>query len=393
MKKNALFLFVWVIVIFLTVASSPAAQQTPIKIGHIRPLTGVAAMVSAKMIKAFDYAFQQVGYQVAGHPIQIIVGDSQADSAKAIDVTRKMVENDKAAMIVGPLMAGEQMAVAGYINQVGIPAFYTNPAPGRLLGGSNKWVILGEGAQAQIPSVMGAYAYEQLGYRKLSIITNDNDSGRGFLNPLSNAFKKRGGQIVHEQFTVYPCQDYAPYLTVLKEANAVAAWTEGTNAIKLLSQYHEMGIYKKFPLLGAYMGNFLVPFIVKALPPAAADALVGVSVPIVWSPLVDNPVSKQFVSAYTAAVGMPTDDSDSSPYQGGVAIIKALQATHGDTTPDKLRQALLSVNFEGPEGPVKFDPQTMAPIKTVYIARIAKRGDAFVLDPVFTYRDVPSVGY
>jgi branched-chain amino acid transport system substrate-binding protein len=345
------------------------------------------------MVKSFDYAFQQVGYQVAGHPIQIVVGDSQADSAKAIDVARRMVENDKVAMIVGPLMAGEQMAVAGYINQVGIPAYYTNSAPGRLLGGSNKWVILGEGAQAQIPSVMGAYAYEQLGYRKLNIITNDNESGRGFLGPLINSFKKRGGQIVQEQYTVYPCQDYAPYLTVLKDANGVAAWTEGTNAIKLLSQYHEMGIYKKFPLMGAYMGNFLVPFIIRALPPAAADALVGTPVPVVWSPLVDNPVSKQFVSAYTAAIGMPTDDSDSSPYQGGLAIIKALQATNGDTTPDKLRQALLSVNFEGPEGPVKFDPQAMAPIKTLYIAKVAKRGNAFVLEPVFTYKDVPPAGY
>src|SRR3972149_7042824 len=119
MRKNAWFLSVLVIGSFFIVASSPAAELPPIKIGHIRPLTGVAAMVSAKMVKSFDYAFQQIGYQVAGRPIQIIVGDSQADSAKAIDVARKMVENDRVAMIVGPLMAGEQMAVAGYINQVG----------------------------------------------------------------------------------------------------------------------------------------------------------------------------------------------------------------------------------------------------------------------------------
>ena len=149
---------------------------------------------------------------------------------------------------------------------------------------------------------------------------------------------------------------------------------------------------KKFPLLGAYMGNFLVPFIVRALPPAAADALVGISVPIVWSPLVE-PCQQEFVSAYTSAVGMPTDDSDSSPYQGGMAIIKALQATNGDTSPDKLRQALLSVDFEGPEGPVKFDQADHGSRSKWSISPKWSNGaTAFVLEPVFTYRGCSACG-
>src|SRR3972149_7377915 len=118
-----------------------------------------------------------------------------------------------------------------------------------------------------------------------------------------------------------------------------------------------MGINKKLPMFGAYMGNFLVPFILRALPPAVSESLVGTLVPTPWSPLVDTEVSKKFVAAYTEAIGVPTDDSDSGPYLGGMAIIKALQATNGDTNPEKLRQALLSVDFEGPEGPMKFDKQ------------------------------------
>ncbi len=81
-------------------AQSPAAKGV-IKIGHIRPLTGNLATTSDLMLKSFDLAFQQVGYQVAGKQIQIIVGDSKGDPATAIDVARKMVENDKVDMIVG----------------------------------------------------------------------------------------------------------------------------------------------------------------------------------------------------------------------------------------------------------------------------------------------------
>lgn len=387
-----------------TTSSITSATQAPtttpqassggvIKIGEIRPLTGPLAIASKNMVEAFDFAFQQVNYQVAGKKIQIVVGDSQGDSATSIDVARKMVENDHVAMIVGPTMGGDEMAVAGYINQAGIPELFTNTAPDALMNPSNKWAISNDGTQTQTSSVMGVYAYEQLGYRKVDVLTGDDQASHGFLNGFMNAFKKKGGQIVQEQYTVYPCSDYAPYLAVLKPADAVVAWTDGSNAITLLTQYHNMGIDKRFPLVGAFFGSFLDPAIVNVLPPAVADSTVGDMVPTPWSPLLDNSISQKFVSDFQAKYGtVPSNADFSGPYQGALTIIHALQATNGDTTPDKLRQAILSVNFEGPEGPQKFDQQTMAPVRTIYICKIAKQGNAYVWQPVFSYKAVPPGG-
>ena len=77
-----------------------ARSEDVIKIGHMRPLTGPMAQMSQEMVRAFDWAFEQVGYQVAGKKIEIIVQDSEASAEKAIDVARKMVEKDKVALIV-----------------------------------------------------------------------------------------------------------------------------------------------------------------------------------------------------------------------------------------------------------------------------------------------------
>ncbi len=241
-------------------ATTPAAAGGVIKIGHIRPLTGGMAATSDLMVKAFDWAFQQVNYQVAGKQIQIIIGDSKGDTATALDVARKLVENDKVAMIVGPTQSGEAMAVSQYMEQVGTPMLLTNPGqPAGIIAQHRKWTIGSGGTQPQIGSPIAFYAFDKANIKKVDIFTADFAGGHGFMDAFMAAYKKKGGQIVQETYTPYPTQDFAPYLAVLKPADAVVAWLDGDQAIKFLSQYHELGIDKKFPLVGAFHGSFLAP--------------------------------------------------------------------------------------------------------------------------------------
>jgi branched-chain amino acid transport system substrate-binding protein len=388
-----LFLIPAITAIFLTSWSPPAtaASQDIIKIGHIRPLTGNLAITSSLMVKAFDLAFQQVNYQVAGKQIQIIVGDTKGDPASAIDLARKMVENDKVAMVVGATTVGENMALAGYFNRVGVPQILSVQMPVLQIP-NNKWVIGAGGTPAQLTSIMGAYAYDKLNYRKVGILTQDNSSGRAFLNPFMASFKAKGGQIVQETYTTFPAPDFAPYLTVLKEADALVAWTAGADAIKFLTQYHEMGFDKRLPLLGAYHGSFLVPYVLNNMSPAAAAATVGCLLPTPYSPALNTEANKKFVAEVQSKMNIYPDDTESGPYQVGMAVIEALKATSGDTTPERLRQAFLNVNFVGPEGPTKFDPQTGISIKTLYICKIVKQGNHYTWQDVFTYPDVPPTG-
>jgi branched-chain amino acid transport system substrate-binding protein len=393
MKKVALYLTVFLVLSSLVIVehSEPASQEV-IKIGHIRPLTGNLAATSDLMVKSFDLAFQQINYQVAGKQIQIVVGDSQGNPQASTDVAKKMVENDKVAMIVGPTTVAENAAIANYLNQVGIPHITTSQIPYNIII-ADKWVVGVGGTSEQLCSSMGVYAYDHLKYRKLDILTQDTGSGKAYLGAFINAFKNKGGQIVQEQYTAFPAPDFAPYLTTLKDADALAVWTNGADAIKFLTQYHEMGIAKKLPLLGAYHGAFLSPFTLKALPPAAAEATIGKLVPTPYSPFLDNAVNKKFVPLIQSKMNLVPDDTESALYQTGMAIIEALKATGGDTTPAKLRQALLSLDFEGPQGRMKFDPQTAVAIKTTYICKVMKQGNDYLWQSVFTYNDVPAKGF
>jgi branched-chain amino acid transport system substrate-binding protein len=392
MKRTVWCLMILMLLSGMLIAGSAYSQEV-IKIGHLRPLTGNLAMTSDLMIKGFDLAFEQVNYLVAGKKIQIIIGDTKGDVQTTIDSARKMVENDKVAMIVGSTIIAENAALANYINQVGIPQIITTQLPLEVYL-TNKWAVGVGGTSAQLTSAMGAYAYDKLGYRKLDIMTQDTASGRAYLAPFISTFKAKGGQIVQEQYTRFPCPDFAPYFTTLKDADALAAWTNGADAIKFLTQYHEMGVDKRLPLVGAYHGSFLAPFTLGALPPADAEARVGDYVATPYSPLFDSSANKQFITAIQSKMKLVPDDTQSAAYQAGMIIIEALKATKGDTTPAKLRQAMLATKLEGPQGVMQFDPQTGISIKTTYICKIAKSADGkgYVWQPVFTYKDVPPKG-
>jgi branched-chain amino acid transport system substrate-binding protein len=366
----------------------PPATGGTVKIGEIRSLTGNLAMSSELMNKAFDLAFAQIGYQVANKNIQIIIGDSKGDPTVAVDVARKMVENDKVDVIVGATTVGENFALATYCNQAGVPHILNSAFPIGAVA-KNNWVIAAGGTPAQLSSPMGDYLYTHLNYKKIDILTQDNTSGRAFLTPLTTTFKARGGEVVQETYTAFPAPDFAPYLTALKPADALVAWTAGADAIKFLTQYHEMGIDKTLPLVGAFHGSFLVPVVVSELPAATGDALVGDLVPSPYSPDLDTDVNRAFVEAVKANMGVALpDDNESGPYGVALLIIEALKATNGDTTRATFMQALLNVHVTGPEGTVSVDQATKAMIKNVYICKLAKVDTGYALQHVFTYEGV-----
>jgi branched-chain amino acid transport system substrate-binding protein len=375
--------------------TTTVAQTTGvIKIGHIRPLTGAMAATSDEMVKAFDWAFERIGYQVAGKKIEIVVGDSKADAQVSVDVARKMVESDGVAMVVGPTQGGEVMPVADYMNKAGVPLLLTTQVPPPIVTTDMKWCICAGGTEPMSASAMATYAYDTLNMRKVIVLTGDYAPGHGFLGDFEATFTKKGGQIVQKIFTPVPTQDFSPYLSSLKSADAVAAWIDGDQAVKLLTQYHELGIDKKMPIIAASWGAFIAPYILAGMPQDAADATIGKDyIPTSYSPLTDDPFNQQWVQDFKAKFGFTPEDTSAGAYLGAMIVIEALKLTNGDTDPAKLRDALLAVNFDSPYGQVTFDANTRVRHMDMFISQIVKQGTEYMWSPIYTFKDIPALGF
>ncbi len=254
------------------------------------------------------------------------------------------------------------------------------------------WSFMCGGSTSQISGTMGLYAYQEMGLKTVTAISFEDTDGHNFLDPFLEQFKKNGGQVIQTQYTPRPCPDYAPFFAAFKKADAVVAWADGSDAIKFLNQYHEMGIRGKMPLVASFFGSFVETFILSALQPAAADAMIGEKAPTTYYPGLDNEVNKQFAQVMTQRLGYPPAEADSGAYVGGLVALKALQATNGDTNPEKLRQAIMALDIQTPESRLRFDPKTRFPLADVYIIKIDKVNGRIGWTPVKTYKEVPPSG-
>jgi len=200
------------------------------------------------------------------------------------------------------------------------------------------------------------------------------------------------GEVIQEQYPPFDCADFGSYLVALKNADSVVAWFDGTTSVRFLSQFHEFGIRDKMPLMADFHGSFFAPFILYQLPPEAAEAIVGEYCPTPYTPRLETDVNKRFVEAWTAKIGEAPEDTDTGPYEGVLVALAALEATGGDTSPEKIRQAILGLELEGPQGPIHFDPGTHCALKTIYIGEVQKIGEEYVWAPAHAYPDVPPFG-
>jgi hypothetical protein len=95
----------------------------------------------------------------------------------------------------------------------------------------------------------------------------------------------------------------------------------------------------------------------------------------------------------------PAADDASGPWQAALLFQAGVQATNGDTSPDRLLAGMLGASIVGPEGPMSFAPGQQIATKTVYIVKVAfvpaagLAPDHYTYTTVATYPNVPPEGY
>src|SRR5688572_28843069 len=101
----------------LAVAALPRpgrAQQAPIKLGTLTPLTGAGGSYGPSMRKAMEFVAQEVNAAggVLGHQVQLVSEDDQTNPEAAVRAARKLIDVDKVAAIMGTWASAVTTAVA-----------------------------------------------------------------------------------------------------------------------------------------------------------------------------------------------------------------------------------------------------------------------------------------
>jgi branched-chain amino acid transport system substrate-binding protein len=371
-------------------AFGTAQAQETLKIGALATLEGPFTVLGQDGMRGVDMALKERNYMAGGKKIEVVKGSSNASPDSAVAAARKLVEQDKVAILVGPLSGDEGIAVKGYAKgQPGVTFINgSSAAQGTTLQdpAPNFFRFSTDGAQWQ--SGLGTYAYGK-GYKKAAVIAEDYSFPYSQVQGFMVEFCKAGGKVLDKQWVPLGTKDYSSVIAKLpKDVDALYVALGGADAVNFLTQYEQSGGDK--PLIG---GSITVDQTILSYKGKRRDALIGTPSA---GPIADNwddAAWKKFVADYKAS----SKDAFPSPslfahayYINMKAALDALDAVKGDLSNNQAayRKALSTMTLKSPTGDIKLDANRNA-VANIFITEVAKNADGTLFNKVV--KVVPNV--
>ncbi len=361
-------------------AAPPAANVEPIKIGALLDFTGPVADLGPKFRAGIELALEEVNYQVAGHPIQLIVEDSATSVDVAVEKFKKLADKDQVKIIIGPLMGDAHNAIAPLAAEKKV--LMTTLINGQWDNVNKTYLIYPTTVDAQTYP-FGKYVYEKLGYKTMVGIAADYAGKRGYADGVYKGFEAAGGKVVQKIYAPLGTPDYSPFISQMQKADVVMYALEGPGPVsRFIYQYRQAG--NKGPLVTITQDGDYTPEALAEL----KDIALGIQGESTYSFKLDNPENKKFVEAITKKTGKWPSSEEQNAYVMAKVVLAGLDKTGGDVNVDKLYPTIIATKMDTPSGPLSWCKEGVA-ITDMYVTQAEKVGDKYEISaPIAT---VPQV--
>lgn len=349
-----------------------------IKIGVFEPTTGENGGGGMQEVLGVRYANQlnpTVDINGTTYNIELVEVDNQSDKSAAVTAAQSLVSNGVVA-VIGSYGSGVSIAAGD--------TFASNAVPAIGASCTNPQVTLGNDFYFRScfldpfqGTVMASYAIDE-GFKTAAVISqNGDDYSTGLAGYFKKSFEDLGGTIVSDETYQTNESDFNAILTKIKSSSPDCIFIPSSinTATLILPQITSNGLTSKV-LAGDTWENAAI--ILK-------DG-VGVALSTFFDETDEsNPVAADFVKGFkeylnsnpkniTLNAGTDTVAAVSAlGYDSYMAIyeaLKSLDGTEGELNSVAIRDALVSVNFDGVTGNISFDENGDAIKDTAYIKTI-----------------------
>lgn len=353
------------------------AQDGTIKLGAVATLEGAFTVLGEDGMRGLELALKEHNGMAGGKKIELVKGSSDASPDSAVAATRKIVEQDGAKVVIGPLSGDEGLAVKDYAKTQPDTTFINgtsaaqdttlrDPAP-------NFFRFSTDGAQWM--AGLGTYSYTDKGYRTVATVAEDYSFPYTQVMGFMAEFCKAGGKVPSKSWVPIGNKDYSSVIAALPDdVDAIYVALGGADAVNFLTQYQQAG--GAAPLIG---GSITVDQTVLGSKGKQRDVVLGT--PSAGPIADDNPAPEwqAFVKAYKEAFpdGFPSPSLFAHGYYVNTkAALLALDAVNGDLSDGgaKFREALSKLELDTPTGKVHLDANRNA-VADMFLTEVVEGAD------------------
>jgi branched-chain amino acid transport system substrate-binding protein len=245
-----------------------AQARDGIKIGYLQPLTGRLESYGKSHQQVFMLAVDEINAAggVNGHPLQIVTEDTAFSPPQAIEKLRKVVEQDKAFLVVGPYGSNEMDPAAPLANRLKVPLISTTFTKIGIPAANRPWIFrFGPHDGQVIDYTVAAHRRIWPNAKKVVMIGNAGEAyiAATLKQTLPEAFKKNGFDLVDTVEVTTGQVDYSAAVTRMGKANADLIFVQ-VIAGELLGVAQEMAKQKtaEGKIVGGLQGLWAGPWLV-----------------------------------------------------------------------------------------------------------------------------------
>ncbi len=335
------------------------------------------------------------GAEVAGKKIEIVGYGCADDTAeKAVEETRRLMEQEGADILVGPLSGDEGIAVANYAKEHPEQTFVNGTSGAQdatlKVQAPNFFRFHTDGAQWS--AGLGDYAFNDLGWKTAAIVGDDYSFPYTSLAGFVAEFCSVGGEVTKRVWPPLGEKDYSSFISQIPEdVDGLYVGIGGAGLISFLKQYEQqrgkidpkkvMGnVFFDDPLVLKEVGNSLTGAVTAG--PTAADST--------------EPAAKEYVGEVEAAFPEIAPLAASvfvyNYYNAMEGLLTALENVDGNISggQKELQSALADVTLDAAYGQIELDDNRNG-IADNYVKRIVPDANGDGTPDVQTFRRIPAV--
>ena len=245
------------LVFVLCMMAAPAFAADPIRIGEIATVTGDFAAYGVAEVESVKIAVAEINAAggILGRPVEVVMYDCRTRQEDMVNAARRLVEQDKVSVVIGPSGSGLCIAAAPVFNRGQVPHIGTLP--------TNPLVTVDEKGAVRPYNfricfldpyqgkMIAHFSAKDLGKKKAAILYDvSSDYSHGLREFFIASFKEFGGEIVADEGHRGEDVDFRAQLTVIKEANpdVLVVPTMGKALPLAVKQARDLGI--EAPIVG-----------------------------------------------------------------------------------------------------------------------------------------------
>lgn len=365
------------LIALVTTVSAQAADK--VKIGVLATLEGTYTVLGEDGVRGLKTALIKYGNKAGGREIELIIQPTDASPDSAVRGARKIVEQDKVDIVIGPLSGSEGIAIRDYSKTQPQVTFingssaaqettYVKPSP-------NMFRFNMDGAQWS--AGLGEHIYKKKGYKTIATVGEDYSFIYTQVFGLITGFCEAGGKVTERLWVPLGTKDFGSIIASLPDdVDAIYLGLGGGDAVNFLNQYQQAG--GDANLIG---GSIMVDGTVLSSKGNAKKALIGVPSAGPQADTWDNPKWKAYVKAYQDA--FPPEKRFPSPsllatayYNATEAMAMCMNKVKGDLSDGHkaFRQCLSTLELDAPNGKIKLDKNRQA-IGTNFVSEVVELKD------------------